>query len=156
MRLPDTGIVIRELLIDQNASECDVCQRLLPEASGGSPVHVLIDATSNPLIRTFARKAGIPTISTAFGLTGTDRAWIGLTEQESEWLIQINPPEDTMSTMLTDLVKEFGIRNAVLLRDKSFGQFFFSRFQSIISHVSNGLFVFLIQERQVASCQVEY
>ena len=59
---------------------------------------------------------------TAFGLSETERVWPGLTDQSREWLIQVNPPEDTMCTIVSDLVNEYGIRNAVLLFDMSFGQ----------------------------------
>ena len=119
--LPDTKVRIQEVILDKNASECDVCQKLLLEPAGPR-INVLIDTTDNDWMQAFTRKAGIPTISTAFGLSETERVWPGLTDQAREWLIQINPPEDTMCTIVSDLVNEYGIRNAVLLFDMSFGQ----------------------------------
>lgn len=116
IRLPDTTIRMKEVLMNQNASECDVCQLLLPD------IHTLIDTTESGFMQTFARKSGIPTVRTSFGLTPGQRAWPGLTAEESEWLIQVNPPEDTISTIVPDLVTEYGIRNAVLFYDKSFGE----------------------------------
>lgn len=121
IQLTDTVIKMREVVIDSNSSECDVCQRLLQDEA---PVTALIDATDSVLMRTFARKSGIPTISTSHGMEQKDRAWTGLSEQESEYLIQVNPPEDTIATIVQDMVHEYGIRNAVLLFDSSFGKNF--------------------------------
>lgn len=122
--LPDTDVIPVPVLLGKNASECDVCQKLLNNKD--IRIDVLIDTTERQeysFMRSFVRRSGIPTISTAHGLFGSQRSFPDLTPDEIEWLIQINSPGDTVSTVVSDLVTEYGIRNAELLYDKSFGKF---------------------------------
>lgn len=126
IRLPATDVVSVPVLLGSNASECDVCQKILNNRE--IRIDVLIDTTEGPefgFMRSFTRRSGIPTISTATGLSGSQRSFPDLIGNEIEWLIQINSPGDTISTVVSDLVTEYGIRNAVLFYDKSFGETYF-------------------------------
>jgi ionotropic glutamate receptor len=127
--IPDNGIsqqisttTTSERFNDEEVTAEFLCEKLM--VHGPLPT-VVIDTTEKGSIegtrvKEFLKKFGVPTLSLSTGMINNERSWSVIREQEKEWLLQINPPVDVISTLASDLVLEYGLKNIALLYDSSF------------------------------------
>lgn len=120
--LPETTVKIKEVIVDGNTTEEQLCNSLLN--SGPTP-SIVIDTTNKEtiegeVVKHFVRHYGIPSVTTSTGLYDKERSWIELGNLEKEWLLQINNPTDIISSLVDDIITEYGVSNAVLFYDSSF------------------------------------
>lgn len=157
MKIPPNINVLKPkfIQISDETSERRLCQQILPAgptndkkalaASSLAGPTLLLDTTVKPsvtgvrssqLVKTFVRKAGIPTISTGYSIGSEEEtAWRDLTKREREWLIHVQPPGDIMPTMIADLCEHFNLTTAVIFYDKTFGEtrFLFECFPNVLN-----------------------
>jgi len=131
--VPENAVVkLKEIIIptsDKNQSsdtpgleEQRLCTRIFNE---GPVPTVIIDASeartqAGKRVKDFVRRYGIPTIALSSGMAEQERVWLELGEAEKEWLIQVNPPVDSLSSIPTDIILEYQLDNVALLYDSSF------------------------------------
>lgn len=107
----------------KEVTEGYLCSKLLEE---GPLPDLVIDTTEKrtpdgETVKKFLQKFGIPSLSMSTGMKEVDRSFRSL-GQEKEWLLQINPPVDVISSIAEDLVSEYGLKDGstALLYDSSF------------------------------------
>lgn len=120
------------MVMSDEVTEGDLCNKLI--GTKGPKATVLLDTTVKPsisglrsgqLVKKFARSVGLPTVTTTYGDNGHEvLAWDGLTKREKEWLVHVQPPGDTISSMVKDIAGHFNMSTAVVFYDKTFGKTF--------------------------------
>ena len=116
--------------VSASDSEGAFCHSVLSEDGGPD---IMIDVTRRPstpgtgmapaVVKTAARRFGIPTISTRNSLGVSEPAWQGLSPSEQESLITMKRPGDTIPAVIKDMVIEHRMSTVAIFHDDTFGKF---------------------------------
>ena len=132
------NVRLKEIVLNHDSTEGSFCQDVLsdsPLSSDGTigqrtGVDIMIDVTSKPsvtgeamasaIVKSVARKFGIPTVSTTNSLGVVEPAWSKLDTSEKEWLLTMKPPGDTIPAIIKDMVIEHNMSTVAIFYDDTF------------------------------------
>lgn len=103
-----------------------VCAVYTKAVEDGQPPHIVFDTTKNvavsETVKAFSSALALPTVSTSFGRQGDSNEWRDLSDEKQQYLLQVNPPLDTIPELVRAFVKHQNISNAAILFDDHFGK----------------------------------
>lgn len=101
-----------------------VCGKLETMIDANTPPDLILDTSRagvlSEVVKSLSLTLGIPTVSMSYGEDGDLREWRGLTSQQANYLVQIRPPGDVITSVIRQLVSRQNITNAAILFDDSF------------------------------------
>lgn len=115
-------------ILSEDASEDELCSQVF------TPINhpeLVLDGTLLPastgsrlssLVKRYARRSAVPTISTSYAIGDESNQWDDLDNEESKYLIHIHQPGDVIAFVVGNLVEHHNLSGGVVMFDDSFGE----------------------------------